>query len=454
MKYMRPKITVIMPSLNVVQYIQECLESVAAQTLKEIEILCVDAGSTDGTFEILKDYERKDNRIRVIRSSIKSYGVQVNIGLREAKADYISIIETDDFVDSHMLEELLHQAEQYDLDFIKGDYQSVIQQSDGQYQYTTVPMFSLEAETILYYQVIHPQDYPFLHMRGLNIWRGIYKTSFLRKHKITLNETAGAAFQDTGFHHLTLLYAAKVMYVKEPYYKYRQDRLESSYRNPNTLKYTYDEYKYLFDILGDADLADAEELKYIYIKMALEYVKHYDKSIRERNYDHDGILTLSEYITWLQNKILHAAEKKMICIEDFSIDNWMKLQFMIQYPVSYIDYLKIYDLSLIQQKEAFCNQFQGEEVVIFGCGFYGETALREFQSRHISVAALCDNNAKKWGQFIDGVMIQSPAECVKLYPHANYVIAVKRYVNEIKEQLLCLKVQNRKIFDYASAYRR
>ena len=67
------KVSVILPSLNVVSYIQECIESVIAQTMQEIEILCIDAGSTDGTLEIIENYALKDVRIRILRSDKKSY---------------------------------------------------------------------------------------------------------------------------------------------------------------------------------------------------------------------------------------------------------------------------------------------------------------------------------------------------------------------------------------------
>ncbi len=69
-----PKVTVIMPSLNVRKYISTCIESVLAQTLQDIEILAVDAGSDDGTLEILQDYARRDERIRLIHSDKRSYG--------------------------------------------------------------------------------------------------------------------------------------------------------------------------------------------------------------------------------------------------------------------------------------------------------------------------------------------------------------------------------------------
>ena len=100
------KVSVILPSLNVKKYIRECIDSVIHQTLKEIEVIFVDAGSTDGTLEILEEYSSKDDRITLMRSDKKSYGYQVNLGIKQARGKYIGIVETDDFIDPKMYEEL------------------------------------------------------------------------------------------------------------------------------------------------------------------------------------------------------------------------------------------------------------------------------------------------------------------------------------------------------------
>lgn len=83
-----PLITVIMPSLNVKNYIQNCMDSVLGQSLQDMEIIAVDGGSTDGTLEILEEYAVRDKRLSVICSNKKSYGYQVNLGLQNAKGDY------------------------------------------------------------------------------------------------------------------------------------------------------------------------------------------------------------------------------------------------------------------------------------------------------------------------------------------------------------------------------
>ena len=121
----QPKVSVIMPSLNVAPYVRECIESVLGQTLREIEIICVDAGSTDGTLEILREYAEKDSRITLIVSDKKSYGYQMNLGLNVATGKYVGIVETDDRVRENMYETLYGLAEQNAVDIIK----SILSQS-------------------------------------------------------------------------------------------------------------------------------------------------------------------------------------------------------------------------------------------------------------------------------------------------------------------------------------
>ena len=79
---------------------------VLAQTMREIEIICVDAGSTDGTLEIIKSYASNENRVQLIQSPVKSYGYQMNLGFDQARGEYLGILETDDFAENNMLERL------------------------------------------------------------------------------------------------------------------------------------------------------------------------------------------------------------------------------------------------------------------------------------------------------------------------------------------------------------
>ena len=100
------KVSVIMPVYNGAEYLETCLDSVLGQTLKDIEIICVDDGSTDNSYEILEAYKRKDNRIQVYRQQNKYAGVARNLGKSKATGEYMIFWDCDDFYELNALEEL------------------------------------------------------------------------------------------------------------------------------------------------------------------------------------------------------------------------------------------------------------------------------------------------------------------------------------------------------------
>ena len=105
-----PKVSVIIPVYNVEKYLRECLDSVVNQTLREIEIICVDDGSTDSSLDILKEYASKDNRITVIGQQNLHAGVARNAGLAVARGEYLSFLDSDDFFELNMLAEMYNTA--------------------------------------------------------------------------------------------------------------------------------------------------------------------------------------------------------------------------------------------------------------------------------------------------------------------------------------------------------
>ena len=87
-----PKVSVIIPVYNSSEYIRHCLDSLLSQTLQDIEILCVDDGSTDDSLSILEEYSRKDQRVRVLTQENAGAGAARNHGLREARGKYLSFL--------------------------------------------------------------------------------------------------------------------------------------------------------------------------------------------------------------------------------------------------------------------------------------------------------------------------------------------------------------------------
>ena len=113
-----PIVSVIIPCYNVEKYLRECLDCVINQTLQEIEIICVDDGSSDGTLEILNEYQKKDSRLQVISQKNAGAGAARNNGLRIAKGKYLSFLDSDDFFELNMLQEAYDSAEQNQADFV------------------------------------------------------------------------------------------------------------------------------------------------------------------------------------------------------------------------------------------------------------------------------------------------------------------------------------------------
>ena len=104
------KVSVIVPVYNTRTYLPQCLDSLCGQTLKEIEILCIDDGSTDGSAEYLEEAAKRDGRIRVFRENNTGAGAARNIGLLEAKGAYLAFLDSDDFAEPQMLERMYREA--------------------------------------------------------------------------------------------------------------------------------------------------------------------------------------------------------------------------------------------------------------------------------------------------------------------------------------------------------
>ena len=105
-----PKISVIIPIYNAEEFLEECLDSILNQTLHDMEVICVDDGSNDRSVEILNSYIKKDERIKVIERENQGAGTARNHGLANAKGEYLSFLDADDFFESDMLESAYQEA--------------------------------------------------------------------------------------------------------------------------------------------------------------------------------------------------------------------------------------------------------------------------------------------------------------------------------------------------------
>ena len=121
------KVTVIIPSYNVEDYLDECIESVLKQSLKDIEIILVNDGSTDKTLDIIKKYEKKDERIKYIDQVNQGLSVSRNNALDIASGEYIFFLDSDDYLSKKSLENLYNKASKDNLDVLYFDATSIFE---------------------------------------------------------------------------------------------------------------------------------------------------------------------------------------------------------------------------------------------------------------------------------------------------------------------------------------
>ena len=119
---MNPLVSVIVPVYNTSKYLRQCLDSIQSQTLKEIEIICVDDGSTDNSLEILLEKESEDSRITVLQQKNKGGGAARNLGLSVAKGDYLLFLDSDDFFEEIFIEKMYTTAVETSADMVVCQY--------------------------------------------------------------------------------------------------------------------------------------------------------------------------------------------------------------------------------------------------------------------------------------------------------------------------------------------
>lgn len=238
-----PKVSILVPICNVERYLRECLNSLVNQTLREIEIICINDGSTDSSLTIIREYERRDERIVVIDKPNSGYGDSMNKGLELAHGEYIGIVESDDFASLNMFETLYKEAVENDLDVVRSNYYAHRTGEDASCDYLVENL----AVCGSYDKVFYPIDNPRVFMCQPAIWTSIYKKSMLDKEEVRFLPTPGASFQDTAFYFKAFYAAGRVKLLKDGYLHYRVDNANSSVKNQNKLFCVCDEYAEVWD---------------------------------------------------------------------------------------------------------------------------------------------------------------------------------------------------------------
>ena len=439
------KVSVILPSLNVARYIRECMDSVLSQSLQELEIICVDAESVDGTRELLNEYAGKDSRITVLNSNVKSYGKQVNIGLEYASGEYIAILETDDWIAKDMYQSLYKCVSEDHLDYAAADFDIFYELQSGSRYFNRQYLFWGEQRE-WYGKILDSDQIAALRSDDYVLWKGIYNREFLNVNHIRLHESFGAAFQDMGFLQQVKTYAKRAKYIDESFYRYRQDREGVSSKGIEGLKYYENEFLWINDKLKLPVLLKGVHKKYYYYTMSISFITKYEQILISLNGNWQD-KRLSESYLWFQEQLVKAVRGGILDETMYAVALRERLRLLL---TSQEAHAKV--VMNTEKKKQDCVQLlkkitRNRPLIIFGCGVRGEKLMLFCNRNHIDMKAFCDNNVAIQGKKKFGFPIISPNNLKSEIYNKNVmvILSMKKGAEQVHGQLVNLGIEAHKI---------
>lgn len=313
---MRPKLSILVPIYNVEPYLANALSSLVGQSLDDIEIICINDGSTDGSLAILQRFAKKDSRISIIDKPNTGYGDSMNLGLRRAKGEYIGILEPDDWVEEDGFKALYQAAVKHDADVVKANYyRTRTNRKTGAAEDTKVTEIKDR-------QVVNPSKDRSVFYFAPAIWSMIYRKSFLVNNQIKFLPTPGASFQDLSFNFKVWALAKTAVLLPEAFVHYRIDNENSSVNNPGKVNCVVDEYAEIETFLTERGIFE-------------KYGETMDIA-KFRNY-HWNFQRLSKslakefFATW-RAELLSAWDEGLLKKENFTSRDWLALKTIVKHP--------------------------------------------------------------------------------------------------------------------------
>jgi len=211
-----PKISIIIPVYNVEKYLRECLDSCVNQTLENIEIICVDDCSPDNSIEILREYQIKDSRIKILRHKTnKNLGAARNTGLENATGEYVWFVDSDDYIDTKACQILYDAIKEFDVDMLSFSALKFVDE-DKKRQFIYDKYYH---QGVQINKIYHPKtNWKELVFSNLNVtaWAYLTKRSFIQNFRFR----EGIWHEDTDFTPILLTSADSFCYI--PYTAYFQ----------------------------------------------------------------------------------------------------------------------------------------------------------------------------------------------------------------------------------------
>lgn len=309
-----PKISILVPIYNVEPFLAQCLSSLVNQTLPDIEIICINDGSTDNSLQIIHQFAQRDRRIVVINKLNSGYGDSMNYGLRQAKGEYIGIVESDDWIDLNAFETLYSLAKHNQAEVVKSNYYREKASAES----TKVAEITPDDSGHVFCPLKEKKVFRFAPA----IWSAIYRREFLEKNHINFLPTAGASYQDISFNFKVWALAQRAVLTDQAFLHYRVDNANSSVNNPGKVYCVIEEYAEVERFLRESGLykelsGELEVAKFLSYHWNLQRLA---PPLAEEFYQRFR----AEFIADKQAGLLQKS--------DFGRKNWLALQSILNHP--------------------------------------------------------------------------------------------------------------------------
>ena len=214
-----PKVTIILPVYNVEQYLRQCLDSIVNQTMRDIQVICINDGSTDGSLSILREYEASDSRITVLDQPNQGQAIARNVAYPLIKSKYTMFVDSDDWIELDTCEKLFDKAEQTNTEIVVFFY---LRENGDNTVEPLSPFISPGTKTT-------PQDKASILFYHTSACWKFWRSDFLLDNNLVFPE--GLIYEDNMVHWKAVTQARHIEVFPKPFYHYRN--------NPNSTTQAY-----------------------------------------------------------------------------------------------------------------------------------------------------------------------------------------------------------------------
>lgn len=412
------KVSFVIPVYNMMSYLEECLDSLLNQTLKEIELICVDDGSTDGSFALLQEYESKHPLIQVLQNREEGLGAghARNLGLDHATGEFVHVVDSDDYFEWNMAERLYEKAVETQADIVlfdvmRFDTQTGARMEDG----TTLQKALLPEKTVFSGEDLG--EHLFQVTCGA-AWNKLLRRRFVEEYQFRFQ--VNQVIDDIFFTYTSLSVAKKIAVVEDKLLHYRTNNSLSQFSNKSRVP--------LSPVNVCTCLKQWMEAQGVFSCFAKSYYNFAQMFCQLYLYDLKEESNLQLLVSRLKESGLEdmgflSAERE--CYQSEAIKSWVS-------SLCSLD------------TEAFCQSVrlkkvktiaQGESCAIYGFGRMIDQALSKIKENHAICVAIVDGSQGKQGEVYEGITVTAPETLRTIKPNL-VLIASPFYYQEMATYLI------------------